>query len=458
MTDLATRPPELEVASAAGRKESSLPPKAGPVRQTTTAARFAVAGLSAAAGAIHLAMAPSHFGESTGEGLAFLGAGWFQLFVAVAVARPHRWLLAVTATANVAFIAAWAVTRTVGSPWGAHAGHPEAAGFVDLTCVGLEAVLVLICVGLLARQPRVAETGPGNDSNALAVGPGAFIVPVAAAILATAAIASPSARDHAAASHGGHSGSHLDAESAAAGHDHAATGADSDSHDHAHGVTDVDDKGFSLLSNGHQHDNSIVELDPETQAKLDAQLEGTKQLIDKYPTIAAAEAAGYRRAGPFAPGLGIHYQPPQYHLNPDGVIDEEDLPYPMLIFDGWEPDAKLAGFMYQVFSQTEPEGFAGPNDHWHYHSNVCIVPQPDGTIDTPFGADLPGVTKEMCDGVGGRWVGFTGYMVHVWTVPGYESDRGVFSELNPAITCPDGTYYILPIEEIAWRKSACRDS
>jgi hypothetical protein len=46
-------------------------------------------------------------------------------------------------------------------------------------------------------------------------------------------------------------------------------------------------------------------------------------------------------------------------------------------------------------------------------------------------------------------------MVHVWTVPGYESDTGVFSEVSPALTCPDGTYYTKPIEEWGWSKSAC---
>ena len=62
---------------------------------------------------------------------------------------------------------------------------------------------------------------------------------------------------------------------------------------------------------------------------------------------------------------------------------------PMLIFDGLDPDAPLAGFMYIAYGTgAEPEGFAGPNDHWHYHERVCIVYQPDGTIDTPFGADL----------------------------------------------------------------------
>lgn len=36
----------------------------------------------------------------------------------------------------------------------------------------------------------------------------------------------------------------------------------------------------------------------------------------------------------------------------------------------------------------------------------------------------------------------------MWTVPGYESSLGTFSDLNPKITCPDGTYHRIPTDEI----------
>jgi hypothetical protein len=49
-------------------------------------------------------------------------------------------------------------------------------------------------------------------------------------------------------------------------------------------------------------------------------------------------------------------------------------------------------------------------------------------------------------------------MVHVWTVPGYESTRGVFSEVNPAITCPDGTYHRIGLERIGFLASTCRSA
>ncbi|HEX5616033.1 MAG TPA: hypothetical protein VFZ83_12845 [Acidimicrobiia bacterium] len=211
----------------------------------------------------------------------------------------------------------------------------------------------------------------------------------------------------------------------------------------------VDDRGLSLLANGHQHSNAAeVELDAATQAQLDAQLALTREVADRFPDIAAAVAAGYRRAGPFAPGLGIHYTKPSSDgLNFDGVMTEAELLSPLaIIFDGTEPDAPIAGFMYYSMSAEAPEGFAGPNDHWHYHDNVCLVTNPDGTQDAPLGADRE-VTEEQCAALGGGLLPVTQWMVHVWTIPGYESDHGVFSEVNPAIDCPDGTYYQISEEE-----------
>jgi hypothetical protein len=135
-------------------------------------------------------------------------------------------------------------------------------------------------------------------------------------------------------------------------------------------------------------------------------------------------------------------------------MDPEDIASPTLIYDGIERDAALAGFMYMAYQETEPEGFVGDLDRWHYHTAVCIVMGPNG-IETPFGADLTGVTDAMCEAEGGRMLDFTGYMVHVWTVPGYESELGVFSDLNPAITCPDGTYHVIPTEEIGDAGTTC---
>src|SRR5436305_1832488 len=77
-------------------------------------------------------------------------------------------------------------------------------------------------------------------------------------------------------------------------------------HGHDHAGDDGNDKGWSLLMSGHDHHDPDVPLDDATQAQLDRQLDLTRQLAAKYPTVAAAEAAGYRQGGPFTPGMGAH--------------------------------------------------------------------------------------------------------------------------------------------------------
>jgi hypothetical protein len=402
-------------------------------------------------------MAPSHLGESAVEGTGFVVAAWAQVALAVlVVARPRRWVLGAVIGANVALIATWAVSRTVGLPFGHHGGEAESVSLVDGACVALEGIAVVLAAFLLAR-PRSAIRRSGG--MALAGALGAFV-------LTTAAIASPSARDHAAGSHG----------EAGDGHSHElATGADDGSggagHDHgtAGGEGGADDLGWSQLQNGqmgaHEHPEgegaagtAEPEITPAEASELASLLALTAPLVEQYPTLGAAEDAGWWQAGPFAPGLGVHYSSPDYgSMNTDGVMDPEDMAHPMLIFDGITRDAPLAGFMYMAYQETEPEGFPGTLDTWHYHTTVCIVNTPDG-IRTPFGADLSGVTEEMCAAEGGSFIDFTGYMVHVWTVPGYESELGTFSDLNPKITCEDGTYYTIPIREAGTAPTVCKDA
>jgi hypothetical protein len=130
-------------------------------------------------------------------------------------------------------------------------------------------------------------------------------------------------------------------------------------------------------------------------------------------------------------------------------MNEDDLSHPLsIIYDGTSPDSRVAGFMYYSMSATEPQGFAGPNDIWHYHERICIKFGPSG-VEAPFGADFD-ATDAQCAAAGGSILPVTQWMVHVWSVPGYDNvDGGVFAEVNPALDCPDGTYYQLPPDEWA---------
>lgn len=385
---------------------------------------------------IHLVMVPMHMSEWTAEGLAFLVAGFVQLGLAAAVVwRPRRWVMLATIATSFAFVAAWGITRLSGSPWGPAAELRQPATFIDLTCAALEVGAILLALFALWR-PRFASTW---TSERLVM---ASVVPVAIIVLAAGAIASPSASNHAHANGGCPKDFKPNPELVSAdGHNHA--GADA--------CVLADDRGFAALSNGHHHAMLEMPLDPATQAELDRELDITREVAAQYPTIASAEAAGYRRAGPYSPGLGIHYtRSGAAELNAAGVMTDEALRHPQaLIFAGTAPDSPIAGFMYYSMSKIEPTGFPGVNDSWHYHSNVCIKMTPTG-IDAPLGADRSDVTAELCASVGGIMLNTTQWMVHVWSVPGWENESGgVFAEANPKLGCSDGSYLRITDEELA---------
>ena len=178
-------------------------------------------------------------------------------------------------------------------------------------------------------------------------------------------------------------------------------------------------------------------LSAEDRDTLAAQLTEARAVGLRYPTTTDALEAGYILAGGFAPGSGAHY----VLTNGSGFVSSTgiDIEHPgSLIYEGTNPDSKLVGLMYLGGGADAPEGFVGPNDHWHRHSAVCIRYGPNG-IEVPFPADSD-VTLKQCQEVHGQFMTITTWMVHAWVVPGWESPLGVFSHDNPNIRCGDGTY------------------
>jgi hypothetical protein len=158
---------------------------------------------------------------------------------------------------------------------------------------------------------------------------------------------------------------------------------------------------------------SNAPLDSKTQTQLGAQLAAARLAARAYPTAAAAMRAGYKFAEGYEHHVGSHY----YNFEAiDGTVDPG---HPeMLLFDGNGPDARLVGLTYYVYwlPTQEPDGFAGPNDHWHKHPGVCFT----------RGGPLfdPGVCIHRSDNA---------WMLHVWVIPDYESPDGVFSATNRTV-------------------------
>lgn len=110
---------------------------------------------------MHAAVVDEHLHEATLLGWAFtlmaLGQGLWVLVVLVA---PRRSVLIAGAAGNVALVALWAWTRTLGLPFGVAGGSREGVGAVDLLAIGLEGVAVLCCAYSATGGWPVPEVAP----------------------------------------------------------------------------------------------------------------------------------------------------------------------------------------------------------------------------------------------------------------------------------------------------------
>ena len=113
--------------------------------------------VSTAAGAafIHFAAAPEHFREWWGFGVFFVLCGEAQLgWALLSRRRPEPRLFAVGLTGSLLLVGLWALSRTVGVPFGPDPGVPEAAGTADIVAVSLELLTAFACSWALLRTAR----------------------------------------------------------------------------------------------------------------------------------------------------------------------------------------------------------------------------------------------------------------------------------------------------------------
>jgi hypothetical protein len=382
-----------------------------PIREVRVVVRWAMAVLMLGAAAVHFGAMGEHAGVSWTHGLFFAFAAWAQIALAGwLVLRPSRAAVVTVVLVNFAIVVVWIASRTIGIAIGTD-GTPEPVAFSDALCTALEAIA--ITGGLLLISDGVVKRRVHTAMGWIAVGATGVAVAALTSLGFTPALASGT---------DGHTHSHdasTSVASAAHKHTETTTGV-AGAAPHTHNVDEVAES---------QPDQP---LDAATHAALADELVVARQAALEYPTVADARAAGYIQAGKFSPGAGAHY------VSVRGYSGGFDPARPgSLIYEGINDTSRIVGLMYLSLNGQIPEGFAGPNDHWHRHQNVCIKYGVDG-IEVPFPADSD-VTSAMCSGVGGRLLLTTTWMVHAWVVPGWESPQGVFSHANPNVRCGDGT-------------------
>jgi hypothetical protein len=410
------------------------PPRASDGTSGRHYLRWGLAILSLGAAGIHFAVMGDHFNETWYHGSFFAAIAWLQLAWAVAIVmKPSRRLLLAGVIGNLVIAEVWLVSRTIGLPFGPNAGNAEAVAFADVLSTILEVGIVVGSLALL--KPHFLDR-PARASAAL---PAVAGVGVLVAALATLSLTPAYASGH---HHGG-------AGEAAAGHTHggsSATGSAAAGHSHgAAGAVAVSAGGFAPGASpceksgpaasegqvkdaeGHNHRGPALQepMDFATRQQLAQEQVIARSVVDRYPTVASAEKAGYKKSTPYVPCIGAHY-------TNTGLAGKFDLNAPSeLLYDGTAPDSKIVGLSYLVYHPGgPPEGFAGPNDRWHGHTfngGLCMNPQ--GVV---IGAES--TSADQCKARGGRKVALTDiWMLHDWVAPGWECSWGAFASECPEL-------------------------
>jgi hypothetical protein len=420
----------------------SQPARPDHCRDLDPALRWGLAALSLGAAFVHFAVMGEHFDESTAHGMFFAVAAWLQLAFALGVVlRPSRQMLWFGALLNLAIIGAWLVSRVWGVPFGTETWTPEPAAFPDVLSTIFEGLIVAGCLGVITGYLGVRRLSQS------------ITLPIVGALGATVVILSTISLVPSVAGEGHHHGAeeaadhtHSAAEAAAPegvtpagsggavapdGHDHSAGGnAASPGIEAANGNSPCEKTGPPVsegqAAGGHGHRGPTVTYpipDLATRDLLATQLEESRVAAMALPTIADAEAAGYRKVTTYLPCIGAHLMKFSYV---DGVFDPTQPE--MLLYDGNDPTSRVVGLSYYVLTEDKkaPEGFAGPNDPWHQHIGLCVK---GGLV---VGSEK--TTEEECKGRGGvKADGSNAWMNHTWSVPGWESPWGIFSGEHPEL-------------------------
>jgi hypothetical protein len=410
MTDVADRPSIDLVDDVLSWPDPLEQPPEPPGREDRTPrgwpGRILLSVLGAAVALLAIAAMERHLGSSAVALLALVA--WLEITLAVLmVARPSRALL-VWALIGSAVLVVVGLTQLW---WGHHAPLQP----VEWLRLALESAAVVVCAVLLGR-PRLGQTWDSSTAVVVSVVPVAVIVATVVLLVGQTPVLSTPTHVASAAPPPGQA---------------------------SVVVPGQNSSRFQQIASGNDSEKSelkpYVPLDPTTQAQLTQQLAVATQAAERFPTVAAAKAAGMVLAGGMAPGVGAHFQvlsaASLQGINPDGSVNPAEPA--SWIYASTADNAPVVGIMYESLSDQAPSGFAGPNDHWHQHSNLCITFRA-GEIGVPFAPDAS-VTPQECRNVHGVFMKKTVWMVHAWVLPGWESPAGVFSHANTHIYCPGNT-------------------
>jgi hypothetical protein len=362
---------------------------------TTVGARsfgpLAVAGFaSLGAGAIHAAAAAAH-GDTRQAALVFQALALAQIgWGAWAMIGERRSGAIAGAVLSIGAVAGWGVAQTVGISFVEGLEDPHGVQWAD----GIGAFLAFVAFAATARWLLA-----GNRATSLHASPDGMLYRLSAgvvvAVLALGAVSQTA----------GHAGD--DHHSTADGHDDGTVG---EGHDHAAAVVPpVDYDPETNTTEVKRVDLSGVPgVTPEQQARAEALVETTLDVLPQFSDVSEVEALGFRSIGDGFTGHE-HFINWDY-LNDDKVLDPA---YPeSLVFDTSGEEKKLVSAMFFAERGTTlddvPE-IGGPLTQWHIHDDLCFT-------DDPSAPRIAGVTSvgSSCRAPLKKFEPVP--MIHVWIV------------------------------------------
>lgn len=354
---------------------------------------YCLAIMSLATAVIHFAVAGEHFQEYWLYGVFMLVVAWLQLlWVPLAIVRPSRSLLAAGAVLNGGVVAVYILTRTVGDVIGPGAGAAEQAGFGDVLCTALEAVVAAGCAWLLLARTERRIAGPR-----LVIVPGATTA-VTAALLSVALVAG-----------GPEMVMSVSASTSADGGMAATPSIELATTTPAGDITMPD--ATMQMAAGMKMASSVPCVATPTAAQQQAAVtlvDTSWQDAQKYQSLGAAKAAGYVPITPVGQPV-VHYMNKAYYratLMGGPVLNLTDPQ--SLVYANTPKGAVLVAAMYITSPGGSTPQPGGCLTQWHVHTNLCLSRSlgVTGTVGSS-GTACPAGSKNRV----------TPPMMHVWYVP-----------------------------------------
>jgi hypothetical protein len=365
--------------------------------------------LSAAAAVIHFAAAADYFQGYWLFSLSMLVAAWLQAaWAAVALIRPSRGLLRAGIWLNGLVLALYLITQATGHGIGTAPHAAGLSGFAAGLSAALEAVLMAGCGWLLtARSGQRVRRQRLITAPAVTGATTAALLGVALATAAPGAATSPAGASTGGTSTSGTStggsmpGMRMPSRAAAAIKLANSTPA---------GDIQLPSADMQMMPG-----MRMASATPCVATPSAAQQQAAVRFVDtswqgaqKYRSLAAAQAAGFRAITPQGAPV-VHYLNPAYYratVRGGPVLNAGDPQ--SLVYANTPKGAVLVAAMYI----TTPGGPApqpgGCLTQWHVHTNLCLTAGLD--VVGAIGPGQPGCPPGSVNRV-------TPAMIHVWFVP-----------------------------------------